>query len=159
MPSLKKSIAGVAALAAATLMMSGCATIQRFLNEVPLDVPQPTLPATTEPLEKTYSGGERPAGLSDEEWAKKSQRRIVAAGALGKVIVYSVDADAATSALTVRIKGDPEDPQALADVEQYVVPTALKWAPTVTIVIDPSLCGVLGEVKDDTPLCDAITGG
>ena len=43
--------------------------------------------------------------------------------------------------LTIRVKGDPEDAQLLADVEEFVVPVALRRAPVVTVIIDPSLCG------------------
>ena len=58
--------------------------------------------------------------------------------------------------LTIRIKGDPGDSQLLADVETYVVPVALKRAPMVTVIIDPSLCGIVGSVKDDNPVCDKL---
>lgn len=153
---MHKAIASVAGLVAATVLMTGCATVQRFLNEVPLDVPQPTLPATVAPLEKTYDGGATPRDAGTEDWAKKSKRRIAAAGAAHKILVYSVEPTAGSDNLTIRIKGDPGDSQLLADVETYVVPVALKRAPMVTVIIDPSLCGIVGSVKDDNPVCDKL---
>jgi hypothetical protein len=153
----RKAIASVAGLLAVALLMTGCATVQRFLNEVPLDVPQPTLPATVAPLEKTYDGGVTPKDAGSEDWEKKSKRRIAAAGAAHKILVYSVEPTAGND-LTVRVKGDPEDAQLLADVEEFVVPVALRRAPVVTVIIDPSLCGVVGSVKDDNPVCDKLAG-
>jgi hypothetical protein len=157
MTHARKVIAAVSGLVAATLLMSGCAAVQKLLNEVPLDVPQPSLPATAEPLEKTYDGGQTLADAGSQDWAKKSKRRITAVGAAHKILVYSVEPTAGND-LTVRIKGDPGDAQLLADVEDYVVPAALKRAQSVTVIIDPSLCGIVGSVKDDNPVCDALTG-
>ncbi len=109
------------------------------------------------PTRRCTQGGSRPDGLSDEEWATKSTRRITAAGALHKILIYSVDHTEGSNALTLQIKGDPNDAQLLADIEEFVVPVALKWSPTVTVRIDPSLCGVIAGVRDESPVCDLLT--
>jgi hypothetical protein len=153
-----RALAAVAGLAVSALLLSGCAAIRELVAEVPIDLPSPSLPAQEPPLEKIYQGGSRPDSISDEEWATTSKRRITAAAALHKIVVYSVDPAEDSNGLVIKIKGDPQDAQLLADVEEYVVPVALSWAPTITVIIDPSICGIVGEVRDDSPLCDALTG-
>jgi len=145
-------------LALAAGLLTGCAALRDFADEAFPAVPQPTLQATAEPFEKTYDGGTAREGMSAEEWDTKSQRRITAAALAHKILVYSLSSGPGSEELTVRIKGDPADPQLIADVEQHVVPVALRWAPTVTVIIDPSLCGVADEFRDETPLCDTLTG-
>ena len=156
MARVHQAIVGAIGLVLAGLLLTGCAAIRDFVAQAPIDLPSPSLPALAEPFEKIYQGGSEPEGAGDEKWATKSQRRIVAIGALHNVFVYSVDHEDGSNAITVKVKGDPEDAQLLSDVETYVVPVALAWSPTVTVIIDPSLCGIAGEVRDDTPLCDAI---
>lgn len=157
MSRLRTAIAAAAAAASGALLLSGCAAINEFLAAAPIDIPQPSLPSAPPPFEKIYQGGSRPEGISDEEWATKSERRIVAAGALHGILVFGVDQEG-TTALTVKVKGDPEDTQLIDDVETYVVPVALAWAPTVTVIVDSSLCSIAGELRDDTPLCDKLEG-
>ena len=156
MTQLQRTVAATFALAVTAFLLTGCAAVRDFIAQAPIDIPQPSLPAAAEPFEKIYQGGTTPEGRRAEEWATKSERRIFAAAAVHKILVYSVDHQEGSYALTVKIKGDPADSQLLADVEQYVVPVALKWSPTVTIIIDPSLCGIVGEVRDESPLCDKL---
>ena len=156
MTQMQRKIAATFVLALAAYLLTGCAAVRDFIAEAPIDLPQPSLPAAAEPFEKIYQGGSTPDGRRAEQWATKSERRIFAAAALHKVLVYSVDHEEGSYALTVKIKGDPADSQLIADVEQYVVPVALRWSPTVTVIIDPSLCGIVGEVKDESPLCDKL---
>jgi len=146
------------ALMAGLLLLTGCAALRDLADQVAPAVPQPSLPANAEPLERIYDGGTKREGMSAEEWDTKSQRRITAAGAAHKILVYGVSSGPGSEDLTVRIKGDPTDTQLIADVEQYVVPVALRWAPTVTVIIDPSLCGIADELRDDTPLCETLNG-
>jgi len=155
----RKAIAAVAGIVLAGLALTGCAALRELVAEVPLDVPSPTLPTAAEPREKIYQGGSRPDDVSDEEWATKSQRRITAMGALHGVPIYAVDAEENSDGLIVRVKGDPGDAELLTNLETYVVPVALSWAPTVTVIIDPSLCGIVGEVRDESPICDKLTDG
>ena len=156
MTQMRSTVAVVLSLAIGALLLTGCAAVREFIAQAPIDVPQPSLPAAAPPFEKIYEGGRTPDGVGQEQWATKSERRITAAGALHKILVYSVDHEEGSYALTVKIKGDPTDSQLIADVEQFVVPVALKWSPTVTIIIDPSICGIVGEVKDESPLCDKL---
>ena len=156
MTRVNKTVAAAFSLAIAALVMSGCAAVRELVAEAPIELPEPSLPASAPPFEKVYQGGSKPDSISEEEWATKSERRIVAAGALHSVLVYGVDQEPGSDAIVVKIKGDPEDAALIANVEDYVVPVALKWSPTVTVIIDPSFCGIAGEVKDDTPLCDAL---
>ena len=156
MTQMQRKIAATFALALAAYLLTGCAALREFIADAPVDLPQPSLPAAAEPFEKIYQGGTTPEGRRAEQWATKSERRIIAAGALHKILVYGVDHEEGSYALTVKIKGDPADTQLIADVEEYVVPVALKWSPTVTIIIDPSLCGIIGEVRDESPLCDKL---
>jgi len=156
MARVSKTVAAAFGLAMAALVMSGCAAVRDLIAEAPVDLPQPSLPAADPPFEKVYQGGSRPDSLSDEEWATKSERRIVAAGALHSVLVYGVDQEVGSDAIVVKIKGDPDDAALIANVEDFVVPEALAWSPTVTVIIDPSLCGVVGEVRDESPLCDML---
>lgn len=158
MTRVRKAFAAAAGLVLAAFLLTGCAAVREFVNEVAPPLPQPSLPAAAEPWEKIYQGGSRPDGLSEDEWATKSQRRITAAAALHKILVYGVDSVPGSDGLTVLIKGDPEDAQLISDVEQYVVPVALSWSPTVTVVVDPTLCGVVAELRDNSPLCDKLTG-
>lgn len=159
MTQAPKAIAAAIGLVVAALLMTGCAAIRDFIAEAPVSLPVPSLPAAAEPFEKLYQGGSRPDGLSDEEWETTSERRITLAAALKKILVYGVDHDPVTDAITVHIKGDPDSQELIDDVETYVVPVALAWSPSVLVIIDPSLCAVAGEVRDDTPLCDAVGRG
>ena len=171
MTRLHKAIAAGAGLVIAALTMSGCAAVQQLLANAPVALPTalptglptalptalPTILPTPDVYEKIYQGGSRPDGLTDDEWAKKSKRHIAAAGALHKIFVYDVDATPGSDALTISIKGNPDDAQLLADIEEYVIPVALKWSPSVTVRIDPSLCGVIAGVRDESPVCDLLT--
>ena len=134
----------------------GCGVAREFLADPPIDLPQPALPDQPPPFEKIYQDGARPDGLTDEEWETTSERRITLAAAVKKILVYGVDHDPVTAAITVHIKGDPQDAQLIADIETYVVPVAQAWSPSVTVIIDASVCSVVGEVREDTPLCDAL---
>jgi len=156
MARTQRLVAAVLTAAAAAALMSGCAAVREVLATVQEDRPVPTLEPAAAPYEKIYSGGSRPDGLTDEAWEQKATRRIMAAAVVDRIPVYSVEAAEDSDGLTVTIKGDPEDTQLLADIEKGVVPVALRWAPLVTIVVDPSVCSVLGEVRPDTPLCDAL---
>jgi len=155
----RKALAASIALVLAATLLTGCGVAREFLADAPIDLPQPTLPDQPPPFEKIYQGGSRPDALTDEEWETTSERRITLAAAVKKILVYGVDHDPVTDAITVRIKGDPTNAQLIADVETYVVPVAEAWSPSVTVIIDASLCAVAGEVREDTPLCDALTSG
>ena len=159
MSRLGKTITATLGLALAAGLMSGCGAVREFLAETPGSLPAPSLPDQPPPFEKIYQGGSRPDALTDEEWETTSERRITLAAAVKKILVYGVDHDPVTDAITVRIKGDPTNAQLIADVETYVVPVAEAWSPSVTVIIDASLCAVAGEVREDTPLCDALTSG
>ena len=154
-----KTITAVIALVLGSALLSGCGAVREFLATGPIDVPQPSLPAQPEPWEKIYQGGSKPDGVGQEEWETKSKRRITAMGALHGVLVYGVNNEPGSDALTVLIKGDPEDAELINNVETYVAPTALAWSPTVTVIIDSTLCGVVSELREDSPLCDKLTGG
>ncbi|MGC4175878.1 hypothetical protein [Demequina sp.] len=158
MTRASRVLASAVAVAAAALMLSGCAALRELVAEVPVDVPQPSLPASAEPFTKIYQGGDASKNTGQEDWATKAERRIVAAAALKGIFVYSVENEPGTDGLTVRIKGDPEDTALIANVEDNLVPVAQNWAPSVTIIIDPSLCGIVGEVRDESPVCDALAG-
>ena len=152
----RRLIAGVLAIGATCALMSGCAAIREFVESAPLEGVGPTLAPLPEPYEKIYSGGSRPEGLSQEQWEKKATRRIMAAAAVDRIPVYSVTAEEGSDSLTIVIKGDPTDEQLLADIERGVVPVALRWSPLVTIRVDPSVCGIVAEIKPDSALCDDI---
>jgi len=155
MARFSKAAAAATGLVLAALMLSGCAALRELAAQAPVSVPQPSASAAAEPLEKVYTGGSRPDGLSDQEWQKKAQRRISAAAAIDRILVYSVSADGTTDNLTVVVKGDPADAQLLADIERRVIPVALRWAPQVTLRVDPSVCGVVSEFKD-SKICDKL---
>ena len=152
----RRIIAAVLTAAAATALMSGCAAIREFVESAPLEGVGPTLAPLPEPYEKIYAGGSRPEGLSQEKWEEKASRRIMAAGAIDRILVYSVTAEPGSDSLTVVIKGDPTDEQLLADIERGVVPVAMRWSPLVTIRVDPSVCGIVGEIRPDSALCDDL---
>jgi hypothetical protein len=153
-----KTTAAILAVLIGSSLLTGCAAVREFLATAPVDLPQPSLPAQPEPWEKIYQGGKTPDNIGQEDWATTSKRRITAMGALHKVVVYGVNHESGSNALTVLIKGDPTDTALIENVETYVAPVALAWAPTVTIIVDSSLCGVVSELRDESPLCDALTG-
>ena len=155
MARFSKVAVAATGLVLAALMLSGCAAVRELIAGAPISVPQPSVPAAAEPLEKVYTGGSRAAGLSDQEWQKKAQRRIFAAAAIDRILVYSVSADGTTDNLTVVVKGDPADANLLAEIERGVIPVALRWAPQVTLRVDPSVCGVVSEFRD-SKICNKL---
>lgn len=91
--------------------------------------------STTTPRCETFSGGARPAGLSDAEWQDQSAAALFRAAAASGVSLAGVSWIDGSDDITLEVLGDPNDSDLHGSVVDEIVPEALEWAPQVTICV------------------------